>query len=813
MKIFSRRTTRRLCFSAAAFAIGAPTLWAQESVLVSCGEQKSCTYERVYATTLQGRNSVKVAAAPAMGAEQLRKARSVRLSSLPGLYRDPGSGALRVLGPGGQLGDVVLPAKIPDGAATPTIAVAGSVFAYQKQPNTKVRSLLPIDRFVALLNGPQLSGVVVDFIRNEIRASTPHPQRAGLLAGALAFTAGTRELQDWQEELHGAMRKSLDDFRGERADPARLEAAVKAGVDAARVFDLVAPDGQKDEALQRALAEEYDRLLRRFAIAAAFQNAGMTDPYLDKLDQIGLARWSRPALLAGVKQSLKASAEAHAVLARQFLSEGDLRRAFDEARLASARMPCDPAVAKLYQTARTEFVKKNTGDGGTSQMDGDVAAESALRQIGAFRSQPAWTPDRIAYFRKLIVTAEETNGNSLALLAAKAEFLEVIGELAGSREVVFRVERTVAMDRATAEQWLDRDFRLGTNLDLERGENEKRVNERIQLGQFSEALAFVKKGLAADPGNLRLLYWGAVAAAVQRDQEAAGAYSLRYLKSMSLECDDQDGAEQTLFQLYRRPPVLAAGGPSAGRTPNWISGEAYEPGEVFYDPVSGSFQPRVRTSATLKMPLSSTEFEWDGLAVRSISTRAGNLTGGGSRTEFQVEPGYDSKRIYMSTLKTSGGRVMPLRYLSCPDYDPQLAQKFTGRRTARGWAGNPFFHPFLWKDIFLFELEYDDLGRIRQAIPVTQDTSRQTSRFSETLTFVWEGNTKRLVAIKGTTYTRTLKYDERHRLIQEKITHPNGSGKIEYRYVGDSMQLREAECEDNFYAKDRHRVSFLQGGQ
>ena len=113
MKIFSRRTTRRLCFSAAAFAIGAPTLWAQESVLVSCGEQKSCTYERVYATTLQGRNSVKVVAAPAMGAEQLRKARSVRLSSLPGLYRDPGSGALRVLGPGGQLGDVVLPAKIP----------------------------------------------------------------------------------------------------------------------------------------------------------------------------------------------------------------------------------------------------------------------------------------------------------------------------------------------------------------------------------------------------------------------------------------------------------------------------------------------------------------------------------------------------------------------------------------------------------------------------------------------------------------------------------------------------------------------------
>ena len=167
----------------------------------------------------------------------------------------------------------------------------------------------------------------------------------------------------------------------------------------------------------------------------------------------------------------------------------------------------------------------------------------------------------------------------------------------------------------------------------------------------------------------------------------------------------------------------------------------------------------------------------------------------------------------MSSLKTSGGRVIPLRYLNCPDYDPQLAQKFTGKATTRGWAGNPFFHPFLWKDIFLFELDYDDLGRIRQATPVTQDTSRQTSRFSETLTFVWDGSSKRLLAIKGPSYSRQLKYDKRHRLVSEEITHLNGTGKIKYRYVGDTMQLKEAECEDNFYDGVSRKISFLVGVQ
>jgi hypothetical protein len=810
---FARLTTRALCLSAAVLAIGVPALRAQESVLVSCGDQPPCTYERVYALTLQGKNSVKIVAPVRAGSgERLPSGRSAQLASLFGLYLDPGSGALRVLTEDGQLGAVVVPARIPNGAASPADALAGSVFEYKRQPRAKVKDSLPVARFVAVLNHPPAPRAVVNFARREMLAAGPHPHRAALVAGALAFADGSPELRAWLGELHGTMQRSLDDFKGERVDPAQLEAVLKAGVEAARIFSAVAQKDQRDEALQRTLSEEYDRLLKRVAIAAALKNAGITDAFLDKLDQIGLARWSRPDLVAGLKQAAKESAESHVALARRFLDAGDTGRAFDEAQMASSRMPCDPNVSALYFAAREAHVRASIRQ--TAPIDASAGAiESAIRQLGAFRSQSVWSPDRIEYFRSRIAKFEDEYGDVLPLQTEKADFLERIGELTGARAVVIQVERTVPMDRAAAEQWLRLDARLSTNLDVARLENEKAVASKLQQGQFSDALAVVNAGLTAEPGNLRLLYWGAVASAVQRDQQTARAFVLRYLRAMSLGCPDVEDAEQTLFELFRMPAPSGAGEQAAGRIPNWVSGAAYEPGEVFYDPLSGSFHPRIQASQTTGTPASLTEFEWDGLSLKSVTTRTANQLGGGSRTEFQVAPVYDPKRVYMGSLKTAGGRDVPLRYLNCPDYDPQLAQRFTGRRTTRGWAGNPFFHPFLWKDIFVFELEYDELGRIRQAIPVTQDPSRQTSRFSEALTFVWEGGSKRLVAIKGASYSRQLKYDDRHRLVSEDIRHPAGSGTITYRYVGDTMQLKEAECEDNFYDRVSRRISFRLGTQ
>jgi hypothetical protein len=130
----------------------------------------------------------------------------------------------------------------------------------------------------------------------------------------------------------------------------------------------------------------------------------------------------------------------------------------------------------------------------------------------------------------------------------------------------------------------------------------------------------------------------------------------------------------------------------------------------------------------------------------------------------------------------------------------------TGKPATRGWAGNPFFHPFLWDGIFMFDLVYDALGRLKEAIPVESDLSQRKSPYSEPLTFTWDGGSRRLLSIASRNYRRELTYDGKGRLASEKITHSAGRGKIEYQYDGDSPLLSGAVCEDDFYDKARRRV-------
>ena len=215
MRRCATRMTRWLFPTAAAWALLVTTAQAQEFVLVACAGQNPCTYRGAYSTTLLGKNSVRVVApAAANDASMLRKGRSVRLNAIPGVYREPKSGLLRVLHRDGQLGDIVLPSKLPQGATTASAASAGAAVEYREQAKSAAPVSVPIAQFVALLSGPRLHGAAVEFVRRETQAPEPHPQQKELIDGALSFAAGSPELQAWRDELRSTMRQSLDLFRG-----------------------------------------------------------------------------------------------------------------------------------------------------------------------------------------------------------------------------------------------------------------------------------------------------------------------------------------------------------------------------------------------------------------------------------------------------------------------------------------------------------------------------------------------------------------------------------------------------------------------
>jgi hypothetical protein len=138
--------------------------------------------------------------------------------------------------------------------------------------------------------------------------------------------------------------------------------------------------------------------------------------------------------------------------------------------------------------------------------------------------------------------------------------------------------------------------------------------------------------------------------------------------------------------------------------------------------------------------------------------------------------------------------------------DTQLAYRVTGKRVAVGFSGNHYFHPFVWDAIHLFELDYDDQGRVMHAWELDEPNSPR-------LDFAWEG--KRLLSITahagtgGTVvYSRTLNYSGA-RLVGEAITSGGKTSHIQYKYNKQGV-LIEAECDADPTLDGRSRkIEFL----
>ncbi len=140
-----------------------------------------------------------------------------------------------------------------------------------------------------------------------------------------------------------------------------------------------------------------------------------------------------------------------------------------------------------------------------------------------------------------------------------------------------------------------------------------------------------------------------------------------------------------------------------------------------------------------------------------------------------------------------------------PRLDTRLAHLATGKRVAVGFSGNRYFHPFVWDAIHMFELDYDDQGRVRHAWELDEPNAPR-------LDFVWEG--KRLMSVTAktaseqTVYSRTLTYSG-DKLISESISGAGKASKIQYKYNKQGV-LIEAECDTDASLDSRSRkVEFM----
>jgi hypothetical protein len=192
--------------------------------------------------------------------------------------------------------------------------------------------------------------------------------------------------------------------------------------------------------------------------------------------------------------------------------------------------------------------------------------------------------------------------------------------------------------------------------------------------------------------------------------------------------------------------------------------------------------------------------------------RLGSIGGTGGFNSFGAARQFIPSQQYSIRSDPQGGSSAGYITLwNNPRLDSRLAWKITGKRAAVGFSGNRFFHPFVWDAIHLFELDYDDQGRIVHAWELGDPKAPR-------LDFTWDH--QRLVKVtandssQGVIYSRVLNYSG-DRLTGEAISQPGGkSARIEYKYDKQGHMV-EADCEADHTLDGRSRkVHFaLEGKQ
>jgi hypothetical protein len=791
---------------------------ALQYVLVLCTTNQ-CEYRVAASVTIGGRSSVRLARAPldVVSPSALGGFPEAKFDRIAGLYRDPQSGIVYELGPDALRRDIALPQRLA-GKETiaPGLVWQGTAIEYVAV-GAKTKAAVTLSSFAYLLVSNDAEQSVFELLQRLINRNETDPRRALLIRGALQFNAKPPTVQKWRNALLGRIRDQIQRFDRQAGDPSTLADALHEAVELRAVYPQVSDDKANKDMFDHVAAAD-DLFARRLAIADALRAAALWDEYLAKLHQLGLAKWSMPEALAHEREALAQSARLHQDRSIAFAKDGHFDRAFDEIELA-AHNSCDPAVLDNFSRARTTLVNRNKI---ASSLEYSGSQKTDLEQIVRGLEQLDPAKEQVTLDR--IRQGEAIDPNFLPLQWKKVEFLDKLGKYTEALAVLQRIERTVPLDPKQLELCLGLDGRITNNLLDAIQKSRDDTRKAFEEGRYQDTLVAAARGLKADPTHAGLLYYSAMSAAFLRQGGAAMTYIRAYLGDANVTCAPASEPEKML-DLYRLIATPVVRQDQTDGIPNWVSGVRYRLQEAPYDPISLAFlQPITRIVS--KDGGMSTVFNREGrsflvssILTQRLVTNAAPGSTGASTILFDAEPKYDRQTLSMleiSPISTSASTrtANRLTYLSSPLVDPGLVLKFAGRQIARGWAGNPFFHPLVWNGFYVFDLTYDRLGRVVSATPISEEAGFRTDPFSEPLQFTWSNDTNLLLSVQGKNsgYLRQLRYDDTRLLVSETISYPpnGGKGQIQYYYREKSAELQTAKCADNFW--DRlERIAYFDG--
>lgn len=693
--------------------------------------------------------------------------------------------------------EYLLPENLPKTAPSDPVAIWKNAarISYKKSASDKMAADVAPGTFVAYLAGgiEELARLVLDERALELlggkgKSFATQLEWIGAVMKAYAPNPAAAPLVKY---LESAMRTRYQQFETGAAGLQVLSEALKL----AELSQNVCPDQPEQAQLRKALTDRKAWLDRKAAVLRAFATAREWDAYL--LGSRDFAKYQRayPELKEKHAEALKQSLALHREAGERYMKEGEFGPGWREFRLASLRQPSDKLMQQKVLMAWTDYSRQVAVEQQRNRArisDGERAAISqALTFADGYLKQ-----NKLDLALKSALDAERIDRNSLQVLLKKAEILGAQREYGKALATLDDYDRLAVNEERKLASDLRNElvFKRTNMLEEVKAQVQKALNE----GRFHKIRQLAGEGLRGDGDDPDLLYAAGLAAIMTRDGNPGREMLTRYLNvSNTLDADE---AQRSRVRI-----VLAGLAEPSGKEEgeaNWMSGKRL-PNNVYYDPISLAFQPRVdRIDASNKLRLT---FSWEGVRLASIVPafeKNERVT-----AERKIWFGYED-RVPQVALVTAGDAA-PAALGDDPDerfkrsnvvltnnpyVDPLAIEKLTGKDVTVGVAGNRFFHPFVWEKPYYFRLTYDEGGRVKQAHEIT-DPKAGSGVLVE---FDWQG--MQLVAIRAfegagrqasKIYERTMQYQD-GRLTAEEIQGQGKASKIKYIY--NAGKLISAEC-------------------